>query len=503
MVIARRRKKGDTCHAKNVTPQQWLDYLAGKGDVCPGCSSTSKWRLRHMNRYHQLTKPELLKLLPDKKDLLVTCEFHEKPKKCLKKNIDRCLKTAMKQQMKRLEAKVIQEISDLEKEVQSLHPEAREYGDTTAMLAFLKSTSLGKPITKTQYMKKKREQGSKEFVFCSRGDAKDILTQAPSEIPIIRRCPPMANEGYGSYSQYSKGVLRRVATKKWVDVYDPGKRSLDRVPEKMTGEEAIRRFHSHKEPPINMLNEAMTDKEAEDDWMAKIPGCDLVERVFKLAKEDGLDLTKFKRSMQVLLLACRRAITLFHADKNSATTRIKPIMGSKLWLVSSNNSVEGLKSFAEEGTPPSDTFVMLVEEGYEMIHSGMTIHSVETCDRSILFCYEYLDSRAMLSILKQTLLELEHDNITNDDHHEDLLIFFDYAMKLWMEDLENNKHELWPDEKYLAEAKETLERIREKSSSSNVCSDPRRKQDVSRAKKGRVGESRRHRGNRVNKAVSK
>ncbi|KAF5230803.1 hypothetical protein FANTH_13696 [Fusarium anthophilum] len=285
---APRGKKRKNSPTAEATPEEFLAYLEGQGDACPdpACRPTSACRDRHLNRYHGLTKPHLLKSLTDRKKRYIKCEFHDPPEDCIKKNINRCCSKYLAKYMKRLQTELSQEISELEKQ-RLLYSQERQHEDLTAALKCLKPISLGEPITARMYMDKKRERRPNEFVFCSRSDGEAIVRKGPPEIPIIRRCSRGTEEGCDSYVQESNQVLERVKKKKSVDVYDSGKITFPRVPEKMTGAEAIRRFHSDDEPPVNILNEKMTDKEAEDDWMSKIPGYDLVDRTFELAKEDG------------------------------------------------------------------------------------------------------------------------------------------------------------------------------------------------------------------------
>jgi hypothetical protein len=222
----------------------------------------------------------------------------------------------------------------------------------------------------------------------------------------------------------------------------------------MSGEEALRRFESAGEYPINALNNPVPQGMAENHWMADVVGYDMARRLIEQAKEEGLDLSGFLDSLRVLLMASEGAITLRHVDKNAETTCIKSRMGAKIWEISSDRSEKEVERFGEDGTCSIATFVILVDEGYELIQPPMTIHSVYTYSRSMLLCHQYLDSRTMVSILKQTLLELRCGSITNDDHHKDLPQLLDRAMKAWWKDAEMERPGLWPDAECLVLAEE-------------------------------------------------
>ncbi|KAF4467510.1 hypothetical protein FALBO_5615 [Fusarium albosuccineum] len=198
------------------------------------------------------------------------------------------------------------------------------------------------------------------------------------------------------------------------DVYDSGKKADgDRVPEKIPGEEAVRRFRCENEPPVNMLNNSIGKKAAEQDWLSELPGFDFVERIFEKAKELGLDLADFKRTMQVLLQGSAGADTLDHIDHNGVITKIDPWSGLKLRKMSSNRSVDGVRAFARTEKCSSNTFIILAE--------------------------------------------LQWPSVTNDDHHKDLLRVLEIAMMLSEADLETERSNTWPDRNDFGRAEATLD----------------------------------------------
>ncbi|KAF9768859.1 hypothetical protein IL306_013789 [Fusarium sp. DS 682] len=202
----------------------------------------------------------------------------------------------------------------------------------------------------------------------------------------------------------------------------------------MTGFQAVDRFYSDDQPSINALNNRIS-KEGDNHWMESIPGYGMVRRVVEQTKGEGVDLTSFAAALRVWLLASRGADTHWHVDHNGVTT------GKKL------------QDFAVTKECPQNPSVILLAEGYELIQPPMTIHSVHTCQRSLAECNMYPDSRTMPTILKQTRLELEHDHITNDDHHKDLGQVLDRLMVEWEIAVKMNQAEAWPEEEYLGEAK--------------------------------------------------
>ncbi|KAF4334503.1 hypothetical protein FBEOM_11661 [Fusarium beomiforme] len=485
----------------SLTDEQCRQYLSGSCGKC-FCGSGATNRREHLRLYHgQITSKWIEE---QKAENFVDCEYHARPKKCSKKNISRCRKEAMANYVKRVQRYVEEAINRLETKVSSLDPETREHADAEEMLGYLRSAEYGHPISYSQYKQKIRKKLPNEFLFCTREEAKDILSRGPPKMPIIIPCPPMTVERSQRLSRFQKEIKEVIGAKMWVDIYDSGKKDLPRVPEKMAGREALRRFESTDESPVNSLNNPIPQGMAESHWMAKITGYNMAEKLVKQAQEENLNLGNFLLALIVLLLASTDAITLRHVDKAAETTCIESIMGSKLWELSSDRSKEAVRNFGEKGTCSSGTFVLSVDEGDTLIQPPQTIHSVYTRKKSMLLCDQYLDSRTMLSTLEQTLLELQYDNITNDDHHEGLLHYLDKAMEKWKEDARLGKQEPWPDAKHLEEAEDIMGKIRRhKETSSRIAiSNAQRKVNVPKTKTGQAGVVRRG-AYRVGKTIRK
>ncbi|EWY79477.1 hypothetical protein FOYG_17382 [Fusarium oxysporum NRRL 32931] len=392
----------------------------------------------------------------------------------------------MKNYVERVQKYVKEAIDRLEKKGKDSDPKTREHADAKEMLGYLKTAKYGLPISYIEYMRKGQKRRPNEFVFCTKEEAIDILSRGPLKIPILIPCPPMTAERSERLSRYQREIKKGMADMMWVDVYDSGKKDFPRVPGRMSGSEALRRFESKDECPVNALNNPIPQGIVVSRWMAKIVGYNMAETLMEKAQEANLRqmLMTFLHALIVLLVASTGAITLRHIDKSAETTCIESIMGSKLWEMSEDRSQEAVRNFAEKGTCSSGTFVLSVDEGDTLIQPPQTIHSVYTLKKSMLFCDQYLDSRTTLSSLKQTQLEVEYDHITNDDHHEGLLPYLDIAVEKWKEDARLEEQESWPDVEHLEEAENILEKIRwHKEKPSPI---PQRKANAPRTKKARA-----------------
>jgi hypothetical protein len=430
------------------TPEQWVNWYDSSFEKpCPGCGKSIKDRRKHLEYCAKKNISAIRKELSP-----VPCYFHDQPTDCIPTKPNRCRKAAVDTYIKKLNEVAKDEIEKLKKKLQTLDCATREYEDSTVMLGSLRSVTLGKPITKDQYMQKGRKTSPEEFIFCSREEAMDILTHGPPLLPIIIPPAPMTEEDCRLFIRARNMIIEMIKDTQWVDVYDSGKKLHNRIPEKMTGFQAVNRFYSDDQPSINALNNRIS-KEGDNHWMESIPGYGMVRWVVEQAKGEGVDLTSFAAVLRVWLLASRGADTHWHVDHNGVTTGILLWMGSKLWLVSCDPSGKKLQDFAVTKECPQNPSVILIDEGYELIQPPMTIHSVHTCQRSLTECNMYPDSRTMPTILKQTRLELEHDHITNDDHHKDLGQVLDRLMVEWEIAVKMNQAEAWPEEEYLGEAK--------------------------------------------------
>ncbi|KAF4956624.1 hypothetical protein FSARC_11530 [Fusarium sarcochroum] len=453
-----------------IPPETWVNYLEGSiQGGCPDCGSKAIWRQEHVRRWHGMPTLRLRRSAGAKEQSLVSCLFHETTRYCSQSNLARCRKAAIQKYSEKSVSRVKEETDRLQRSVRVVDRTTRQHADAKAMLRYLTTAAQGKPITKYQYTQKKREKTPHEFIFCSREEAKEILSWGPPTLPIVIPPPPMEGEDYHTKQQGHRVIARRIVTEESVDAYDSRKKALDRIPERITGKEALRRYESDDDPPINMLNIRMTSEEAERDWMAKLPGYNMMEKVIKQAGEENVDLLGFTRSMQVRLQASQGADTLKHVDHNAVTTDIILPIGMKLWIVSSDASEDRLKSFANDEMCSDDTFIILLDEGYELIQPPMTIHSVHTCEKSVTLCFMHLDSRTMLDILKQTLLELK---------------VLEIVMDVWKADLKSGDTKSWPGWDGFSEAKNILELI------SGEMEDLRKKAGKEKQKKRKAGSPR-------------
>ncbi|RKK10965.1 hypothetical protein BFJ66_g15152 [Fusarium oxysporum f. sp. cepae] len=348
-----------------------------------------------------------------------------------------------------------EEIEKVETKISTLDPATREFKDSTESLAYLRSVQPGKPITKDQYMRKEYGESLDEFIFCSLDEAIEILTNGPCLLPMVIPAPPITEEDYYHFILERAELEKQIAQLPSVDVYDSGKKSPERIPEKWSGQEAMLRFYSDDLPSINMLNIRIEIKTGNSRWMAKIPGYDIIPRVVEQAEREGVDLTGFKESMEVTLAASQGADTMAHVDHEGVATSIDMWMGLKIWMLSYDFSGKKLKDFAGNRRCPP-LIALLLGERYKLYQPPSTVHAVHTCETSIAVCDMYLDSRTTPSTLEHILLETSNDAITNDDHHKDLVPVLDRILAFWMTDSKMKNTERCPDDKHLSGAKKNL-----------------------------------------------
>uniref|UniRef100_A0A0D2YCI5 Uncharacterized protein n=1 Tax=Fusarium oxysporum (strain Fo5176) TaxID=660025 RepID=A0A0D2YCI5_FUSOF len=264
----------------------------------------------------------------------VPCYFHERPRDCSPKKVDHCRKVAMDACVEWVKKVLEEEIEKVETKISTLDPATREFKDSTESLAYLRSVQPGKPITKDQYMRKEYGESLDEFIFCSLDEAIEILTNGPCLLSMVIPAPPNTEEDYYHFILERAELEKQIAQLPSVDVYDSGKKSPERIPEKWSGQEAMLRFYSDDMPSINMLNIRIEIKTGNSRWMAKIPGYDIIPRVVEQAEREGVDLTGFKESMEVTLAASQGADTMAHVDHEGVATSIDMWMGLKIWMLS-------------------------------------------------------------------------------------------------------------------------------------------------------------------------
>ncbi|KAI3571976.1 hypothetical protein IWW34DRAFT_708987 [Fusarium oxysporum f. sp. albedinis] len=381
----------------------------------------------------------------------VRCFFHEETRECSKPNIYRCRRAALQTYQGRLKH-IFEEVKNrLPDEIQNSKDKTGQRADLEKLSEYFNAAIVGTPITKSDYASKKRERGPCDFVFCSQEEAEIILEQGPPTMPIVVPPPPMTPGERDEHIKDQKKLIRQVETNGWVDVYDSGATiHNDRKTVKMSVQEAMRRVNSDEKPPINMLNNPIPPENARNDWMASISGYGMADKVVNLAKRAGLDLTDFRESMLLRLDGSTGAVTLLHVEKDGETTRILCAVGIKIWLISKVLAgEEELREFANTRTCSDNTFVLLIDEGYQLIQPPSTIHAVYTYARSVQFCFEYYDARTLARSLSQSQVDLElgDNSVANEDSYKSLPEFYRICMECCEKEMRMGWRKRWPDMK--------------------------------------------------------
>ena len=308
----------------------------------------------------------------------------------------------------------------------------------------------GEPISYNEYVRtnwKDHEHDDlhrRKYVVCSTIEARKILETGSPAVPLVipaasrPKIPTMLIEEYLMY----------LSTKPGIDVHTYNQ-PIDEEgeylkPRSLSSEEAISMFHNKHAGPVNFLNLEAQKQNEVPKCLANIPAYTIL-RDLKELDQSG-KRTEFQPadlSSCVAFQICGKAdvFSLPHMDHHGVMTTITAEEGRKLWITWPKLQETELEEWAnnDSDAPQPAPFALYLEQGDDMVQPAGIVHAPYSISDVLMSGTMSWDSRNMVQVIRQSILELHYPKITNEDPAKEFGAKLQNVERLW-----SLQHQAWP-----------------------------------------------------------
>ncbi|KAF2182639.1 hypothetical protein K469DRAFT_586189 [Zopfia rhizophila CBS 207.26] len=283
-----------------------------------------------------------------------------------------------------------------------------------------------------------------QYVVCSEQQAEAILESAPLKLPLLipaafSTTSSMANIRINEYLTY-------LSTKPSVDVHDYGE-DLDARekyihPTIISSADAIKLFRDPNIEPVNFLNLAGYRPNPVPACMANLRQYSILRNTMEYdqsGKATNVHPNDLSSCTSFQILGKAGVFSMPHMDHHGVITTIRSEEGDKLWLECPALQEDEIISWGRDNVLALPSFPVYMTDGYIFIQPGGRAHSPFSLTDVHMSGTMHWDSRSMVPVLEQSLLELQYPTITNEEPAKEFNLKLARISELW-----NTHHPYYP-----------------------------------------------------------
>ncbi|KAF2181253.1 hypothetical protein K469DRAFT_671425 [Zopfia rhizophila CBS 207.26] len=310
----------------------------------------------------------------------------------------------------------------------------------------------GKAITYFEYISTDWEGDAPfnrhQYVVCSEKQAEEILKLDPPRLPLLipatfSTSSSIANIGIDEYLTY-------LSTKPTIDVHNYGEDINAREkyihPTRMSSADAIKLFRDPDTEPVNFLNLAGYRPNPVPACMANLRQYSILRNTMEYdqsGKATEVHPNDLSSCTSFEILGKAGAFHLPHMDHHGVITSVRSEEGDKLWLEWSALQEDEIISWGCTHVLALPSFPVYITDGDIFIQPGGRVHSPFSLTDVHMSGTMHWDSRSMVPVLKQSLLELQYPTITNEEPAKEFNLKLARIGELWNT---HNPYYPWADE---------------------------------------------------------
>jgi hypothetical protein len=298
---------------------------------------------------------------------------------------------------------------------------SRRYSDLLEFSAMLETVQLGQPINLETYRKLKAHQCYDEPIYlaCSSAEARELLTGKDRLLPIQILVVDAYRAG-GTLSIHD--ILDRISLYDSISVQTSTQAPGEESAKTMDTEEAIATFRDpNNQYPINFLDLRVSIQNPVPPFIQNIPRFSMLDQFhedrYGMGKAMETVVADLSASSYFSLLGKKGVFSLDHMDRARVMTGVQPIEGEKLWYVRSRMRRSEMQYWAttKKFPPGSIPFPIYLKYPYYFLQMPGTVHCPYSMTDVLMHGIMCWDAQEMTNVVKQSLCELAHPHITNED----------------------------------------------------------------------------------------
>jgi hypothetical protein len=293
-----------------------------------------------------------------------------------------------------------------------------------------------------------------QLLICSDSEADSIFTEAgipgvPLLIPITRNSRPPPVQGMNPFLEYiaTKGHVgmhifssdqrKKKAKAKKAKAKDTSRETSEFISaEPFTGQEAVDIFRSPDPMPCNFLDLQIHKPNPQPWFVAQHRDLQIMRDIPEhniAGKQSETVLSDLSNCDAFHICAKAGAFTMPHMDHHHVTTIITCEEGEKLWLIWPQQTDEELRTWAKDGQycPSFRPFAVFLRPGDILVLPPGRVHAPFSPTDVLMTGTMHWHSRHLVGVPIQSLLEVEHPTVTNEEPAKEFIGKMKNIAKFW------------------------------------------------------------------------
>jgi hypothetical protein len=267
------------------------------------------------------------------------------------------------------------------------------------------------------------EKQGYQLVICSDEEASDIFRCTTPMVPVLI---PRERFTRPPHRLDLQQYLDIQASKDQVDLHQYGPRSGGKGesallrPDSLEGRDAVAIFRSASRLPVNFLNLDIQKSNPNPWFIADKENLHILRTVRErndAGKQTNIIVSDLSSCSSFQICGKAGAFSMPHMDHHGVATIVFCDEGEKLWLTFPHLDGPELREWARSGqtSPDYRPFAVHLLPGDLLILPPGRVHAPYSMTDVLMTGTMHWDTRNMVQVVRQSILELDHPTITNED----------------------------------------------------------------------------------------
>ncbi len=278
------------------------------------------------------------------------------------------------------------------------------------------------------------EANGYDLIICSDHQARVLLQYVTPKVPLFI---PRDRNSRPPHCLSLETYLDILATKETVDIHDfdskPSAAGFT-LPTTLAGKKVVQKLRSESKTPVNLLNLHPYKPNAQPWFVAENEDLQLITTVDADAiAGHRRELGPLEVGTQFQICGKAGAFSMPHCDRHGVITTVFCDDGEKLWLTWPHLNREETITWADgpDYCPRYRPFAVHLRTGDMLIVPPGRIHAPFSMSNVLMSGTMHWDSRNMVEVARQSLLQVDHPSITNEETASDCLGKLEAIRKCW------------------------------------------------------------------------